>query len=239
VPNSRTLRSLLEFTPVLILGGLALGTYGFLEIADEVREGETRQWDEAILLALRNAKDPAEPWGPRWLQEMGRDLTAFGGIATLVLLTIAVCGFLALRRHFSQTLFVLGSTAGAFAVSMLLKSLFARGRPDLVPHGSHVYTSSFPSGHSTMAAAVYLTLGLLLARFQERRVLKAWILGCAVTLTLLVGVSRVYLGVHWPSDVLAGWALGATWALLCWAIAWWLQRRGQVEPTADEPVTPE
>ncbi len=122
-------------------------------------------------------------------------------------------------------------------MSTLLKQLFSRPRPDLVPHESFVYTASFPSGHSMMAAVTYLTLGALLARVQPRRQVKAYLLVLAALVTLLVGISRVYLGVHWPTDVLAGWAAGAIWALLSWLVARWLQRRGQVEPDADELAT--
>jgi undecaprenyl-diphosphatase len=122
-------------------------------------------------------------------------------------------------------------------LSTLLKMGFDRPRPDLVPHGALVYTASFPSGHATLSAVVYLTLGALLARVQPRLVLKLYLLGLAILLTVMVGVSRVYLGVHWPTDVLAGWAVGAAWALLCWATALWLQRRGRVEGPGPAPDT--
>ena len=81
-----------------------------------------------------------------------------------------------------------------------------------------------------LAAVVYLTLGALLARVQPRRWLKAYVLGLAVVLTILIGLSRVYLGVHWPTDVLAGWTAGAAWGLMVWCVALWLQQRGQIEP---------
>ncbi len=110
-----------------------------------------------------------------------------------------------------------------------LKQLFERPRPVLVPRLSYVMTSSFPSGHSMLSAAVYLTLGALLARFESNLLLKAHVLGWALLFTVLVGVSRVYMGVHWPTDVLAGWATGAAWASLCWLVARALQRRGSVE----------
>ena len=117
-------------------------------------------------------------------------------------------------------------------VSTLTKLGFGRPRPDLVPHATQVYTASFPSGHAMMAAVTYLTLGALLARVQPRLRLKLYLIGLAATLTVLVGCSRVYLGVHWPTDVLAGWTLGAAWALGCWAIALWLQARGRIETDA-------
>jgi undecaprenyl-diphosphatase len=113
-----------------------------------------------------------------------------------------------------------------------MKWAYARPRPELVPHGAEVYTASFPSGHSMMSAVVYLTLGALLARTQSSQGAKIYILSVAVILTVLVGTSRVYLGVHWPTDVLAGWALGGLWALICWLAMLWLQASGQVEDEA-------
>ena len=122
-------------------------------------------------------------------------------------------------------------------LSSTLKLLVARPRPDLIAHVVQVHTMSFPSGHATLSAVTYLTLGALLARVQPNRRLKAFLLGLALILTILVGASRVYLGVHWPSDVLAGWCVGAAWASLCWFVALQLQRRGQGE-TGHEPAEP-
>jgi len=218
-----------ELLPLIALVLLAGGIWMFAELADEVREGETRQIDERILLAMRNPADRSDPLGPPWVEETERDFTALGGVAVMSLLTLSVSGFLLLDRKNRAAVLVLIAVGGGLLLSAALKHGFERPRPDLVPHGSYVYTSSFPSGHSTMAAATYLTLGALLARVQPRRRLKAFLLGVAVLVTLLVGISRVYLAVHWPTDVLAGWTLGGLWALVCWLLARWLQRRGQVE----------
>jgi undecaprenyl-diphosphatase len=170
------------------------------------------------------------PIGPEWLHEAGRDLTALGGVAVLTLITVAVAGFLWLRRMFGAMLLVLAATLGGLAASSALKSTFERTRPNLVPHLSMVYTSSFPSGHSMLSATVYLTLGALLGRFVQPLRLKAYFLLVALILTFLVGVSRVYVGVHYPTDVLAGWSAGLAWALVCWLGARALQKRGTVEP---------
>jgi undecaprenyl-diphosphatase len=123
-------------------------------------------------------------------------------------------------------------------LSSLLKLGFDRPRPDLVAHGAQVYSASFPSGHALMSAVAYLTLGALLARVQKGRRLKLYVLAVAVTLTFLIGVSRVYLGVHWPTDVLAGWCIGSAWALTCWVLAIWLQGRGEMEGSDAEPARP-
>jgi undecaprenyl-diphosphatase len=204
----------------------------FAKLADEVGEGSTRRFDEWLLLSLRTPGDPADPIGPKWFEEMVRDVTALGGTAVLTLMVLAVTGFLTMTRRAHAAVAVLLSVIGGVIVSQGAKLAFARPRPDLVPHGAEVLTASFPSGHAMMAAVVYLTLGALLARTQSGRSVKTYILAVAVILTVLVGASRVYLGVHWPTDVLAGWALGGTWALACWLAVLWLQARGKVEDEA-------
>lgn len=226
-----------EFAMLAALALAAGAIWGFAELASEVIEGDTHAFDEAILLALRSPTDLSDPIGPGWLEELMRDVTALGGMGVLTFITLAVAVFLALERKVHAALFVLLAVGGGMLLSTLLKMGFDRPRPDLVPHGAEVYTASFPSGHAMLAAVVYLTLGALLVRVQPNRVIKLYLLGLAILLTVAVGVSRVYLGVHWPTDVVAGWAIGAAWALLCWAAALWLQRRGQVELA--DPDAPE
>lgn len=230
--------------PVLILLVLVLGgVWVFVEVAEAVSAGETHEIDRTVLVALRNPADLSDPLGPRWLEELGRDFTALGGIGVLTLLTLVVIGYLLMRRLNRAALFAAVAIGGGLLLSMLLKEGFDRPRPDLVPHESHVYTASFPSGHSMLSAVTYLTLGMLLARIHTHRRLKVYFFSIAAFLTICVGISRVYMGVHWPTDVLAGWAAGAAWALLCWVVVLWLQHRGQVEqrvleasPADEEPV---
>jgi undecaprenyl-diphosphatase len=226
--------SSVEAPALAVMGLLGAALWLFISIAGEVLEGETTAWDRRLLLALRSAADPALPWGPQWVQEMARDFTALGGVAVLTSMTFAVIGYLLLagKRHAAVAVFV--AVAGGLALSTLLKLGFDRARPDLVPHGSLVYTSSFPSGHSMMAAVTYLTLGALLARVEASVPIKIYLVSVAVLLTVLVGVSRVYLGVHWPTDVAAGWAVGAAWALLCSLVMSRLQKRGKVEPPSPQ-----
>jgi undecaprenyl-diphosphatase len=223
-----------ELVTLLLLALVSAGVWGFVEIADEVGEGTTRAVDEALLLALRTPGDPADPLGPGWLEEAGRDLTALGGMAVLTLVSLAAIGYLVIGRKGHAALLLVAAVGGGMLWSTALKLGFDRPRPDLVPHGSVVYTASFPSGHSMLSAVTYLTLGALLARVHRERRTKAYLLALAVLITLLVGASRVYLGVHWPTDVLGGWAGGSAWALACWLVARWLQQRGKVE---EEPET--
>lgn len=215
-----------------VLAGLLIivgGTWGFIELADEVLEGETQAFDERFVRSMRKMDDPATPIGPAWMAEIGRDLTALGGMAVLSLVTLAVLGFLWLDGKHAAMWFVLIATAGGLVLALILKAMFGRPRPDIVPHLSYVHTSSFPSGHSMMSAVVYLTLGVLLTRLVASAQLKFYFLLVATVVTGLVGVSRTYMGVHYPTDVLAGWTIGLVWAALCWVIARSLQSRGIID----------
>ena len=209
-----------------VLGALlaaAAALWGFIALSEEVGEGETHAVDRAILLMLRNPADPSDPLGPRWFEEFMRDLTGLGSHGVLGLLLLAVSSFLLLAGLRRTAGSVLAACLSGAVLSALLKDLFARPRPDLVPHGAYVLSASFPSGHALLSALVYLTLATLVSRQLRQRRLRWHVMSVAVLLTLLVGASRVYLGVHWPSDVLAGWAIGAAWALAWWGIAQWLQ----------------
>ncbi|TDR89737.1 phosphatase PAP2 family protein [Enterovirga rhinocerotis] len=219
-----------EAVPLLSFALIGLFGWSFVAIAGQVVDGHTMTLDRAILLAFRTAADPATPIGPGWVREAARDLTGLGGNTILVLITLSTVIYLALtgRRH--AALFVLAAIGGGTLISTLLKMGFDRPRPDIVPHGMQVYTASFPSSHAMLSAVTYLTIGALLARIHASLPVKLFFLALAVILTLAIGLSRLYLGVHWPSDVLAGWCVGAAWACLCWYIALLLQRRGQVEP---------
>jgi undecaprenyl-diphosphatase len=236
---SQTIAWLREKDLVLLLAVLVvvLGVWGFLALADEVTEGETQKLDNRILLALRDPADLARPIGPRWVNESARDMTALGGFTVLPLMIAAVAGYLAITRKYQAMCLVLGATVSGLLVSLLLKHSFDRPRPTVVPPLAGDYTSSFPSGHSLMSAVVYLTLGSLLARVVQQKRLKNYFVAVAMLLTLLVGLSRVYLGVHYPTDVLAGWTAGLVWAVLWWLAARFLQQRGLVEDQA--PHEPE
>jgi undecaprenyl-diphosphatase len=211
----------------LLLGALALIVFAllFFELAGEVLEGDTKAFDERVLRGLRRADEPSVPIGPRWLRIAALDVTALGSASVLGLTVAAVVGYLLLQRMHRTALFVLAASVGGWLLNSSLKEIFQRLRPDVVPHLNEVMTLSFPSGHAMTSAAVYLTLGAMLMRVSERRATKIYCMSVAMTATLLVGLTRVYLGVHYPTDVLAGWLIGLSWALVCWMLERLLEAR--------------
>lgn len=202
-----------------IVVAAASALWVFIEVADEVIDGEAHAVDNVILKVLGVAGDPGQPFGPPWLQAAARDITALGSFTVLGLVVIAISAFLLLAGKRRMAGFVLLATTSGALVSTLLKQVFSRPRPDLFLHGDYVVSASFPSGHAMISALVYLTLGALLARIVPRRRLRLFVMTIALVLTAAIGLSRIYLGVHWPTDVLAGWAAGAAWALASWAVA--------------------
>jgi undecaprenyl-diphosphatase len=147
-----------------------------------------------------------------------RDITALGGVTFLTLLTVVATLALVFHGRWKRALVFAGTVIAANISSEVLKQVYDRPRPSLVPHGVYVYSGSFPSGHSTLAAATFLTLATVIASLEPYRSTKALTYVVAIVVTVMVGFSRVYLGVHWPSDVLAGWCLGAAWALVAWIV---------------------
>lgn len=206
----------------------------FIRLTREMLEGETRHFDEMILLGLRQASDLAIPVGPAWLTKVMTDLTALGGITVLSLITVLVVVFLLLRGSTHTSAFVTVSILGGWILSTLLKLGVARPRPELVSHLVVVSDFSFPSGHAMLSAVTYLTLGALMSRMEQRRPLKLFYLLTALLLTILIGCSRVYLGVHYPTDVLGGWTAGAAWASLCWLVSQWVGLPSSAGHPADD-----
>jgi undecaprenyl-diphosphatase len=203
-----------KLATLLIAGGLAAGVGTVVFLGIEISAGKTRAFDRAILLAMRRPDDHA-PVGSPAFQQTARDISALGSATVLWLLTGTIAGFLALDGKKRLALFICGCIATGLLLETILKDIFDRPRPDIVPEATYARGTSFPSGHAMMSAIVYLSLGALVARFHRRRAVKAYSLILAVFLTILIGITRVYLGVHWPTDVLAGWAVGGVWALLC------------------------
>ncbi|RYG62094.1 MAG: phosphatase PAP2 family protein [Alphaproteobacteria bacterium] len=216
--------------PLALLAGLLAV---FFKLADDILEGEAFKFDEAILLAFRSS-NPDDPIGPPWFEGLMLDLTALGGYAVLTLFCTIVVGYLLIRGLRTSAALVIISGLGGAALNNLLKWGFDRPRPDVVAHLTEVSTLSFPSGHAMLSAIIYLTLGALLAKSQKSRRLKVYILSVAIMLTMIVGSTRVYLGVHWPTDILAGWCLGGAWAMLCLFL---VRRISRSAPPASGPVS--
>jgi len=215
----------------LLLGAVALvaTTLGLVALVGNVLGGDTQEFDERILKSLRKVEDPAVPIGPNWLSLAAFDITALGGPTVLGLAVAAVLGYLVLYGLFRNALFVLFASAGGWILNEILKQIFARPRPTVVPHLREVMSLSFPSGHALTSAVVFLTLGALLMRVAERPLVKWYCIGVAMLATALVGASRVYLGVHYPTDVLGGWLIGLSWALLCWLVERSIEQRYGLE----------
>ncbi|ODA68085.1 phosphatidylglycerophosphatase B [Methyloligella halotolerans] len=229
----------IEAIPVLLIGTMAASVWVFFEIADEVVEGESRAFDEWVMLSLRSPGDTANPLGPAWLEETARDVTAFGSTFALIFISLVVFFWLLMSKRPHAALLLSIALVGGTILNNALKFIFDRPRPDLVAHGTEVFTLSFPSSHAMLSATVYLTLGVIVMRYSSALRLKVYAISVALLLALMVGISRIYLGVHWPTDVIAGWAVGAAWASACWLFILWLQRRGQVEkspPTENGPA---
>ncbi len=197
----------------IVLGAtVALGaTWVFVRIAGEVREGETQAFDVAVLRFMEVHKTEL-------LDRAAIEIT-FLGTGVIVLMIVAISGmFLWLTKHKHSALLLMVSTAGAVLLNGLLKAGFDRPRPQIFEWGQHTVSSSFPSGHAMSAAAVYMTVAYLAARLQRRRISRALTLLAAVIIIVLIAASRLYLGVHYPTDVGAGVVIGIAWAALCMAM---------------------
>ena len=203
----------LEVRALILLLGAGAALWAFLFAADEVAEGETWNLDRRILLAFRVPGHPEDPVGPRVFEEAMRDVTALGGFTVLTLITVLTVAALLFYGQKRRAL-VFGAAVLLAEVSAdVTKVLVGRDRPDIVSHGSYTYSHSFPSGHSALSAVTFFTLAAILASLTTKKRAKTFVFAVATLIVVAIGLSRIYLGVHWPSDVLAGWTLGAAWAL--------------------------
>jgi undecaprenyl-diphosphatase len=216
---------------VILAGGAAL----FIDLAEDMGEAEHQSLDESVLHWLHPGPNLAEPIGPAWLDHAMTDLTSLGSVAVLAVVAISVLGYLLFEKRWVQSALLVVSLAGGLVLSETMKMVFERSRPPEAYHAMGTLNASFPSGHALLATVAYLTLGAMLAQAMKKRRLKAYVIGWAVVLAMTVGVSRIYLGVHWTSDVLAGWSLGAAWAMACWLIERWLVWRLAPREATEEP----
>ena len=223
----------LELAILLAILGAVAALWTFVALAEEIVEGDTFKFDEHLLLASRRPDNLSVPVGPAWTLQVARDVTAFGGPVGLGLVTLILAGYLALERRFGLLTFVLASTVSGTVLALFLKEMFHRPRPQLVPYLTDISTASFPSGHSMLSSVAYLTMAALLARASSALHTKIYFLAVAVALIGLIGCSRVYLGVHYPTDVLAGWCVGSAWAIACCLVAH-VVARGRAFPQAEQ-----
>ncbi|MDQ8030030.1 MAG: phosphatase PAP2 family protein [Brevundimonas sp.] len=202
---------------------IALGVATFVEVADDMTEADGQMFDLQILHWLQPV--PGEPRGPWWLHEAMADLTSLGGISVLTLFAVIAFSFLMIQKKRLSALLLVVGLIGGVMLSEGLKAVFERERPPVAYQAVETINASFPSGHALLSTVFYLTLGVMLTRaFPERR-LKAFVLGAAILIALLIGLTRIYLGAHWASDVIAGWCAGAAWAMALWLIAYAVERR--------------
>ena len=210
---------------LFLLSAASAGVFIFAATAGLVLSGSTQSFDQSVLLALRLPHNLDQPVGPEWLPPAAREVTALGGTPLLTLLTLLLAGYFAVKREARTIAVLLVAIIGETILSGMLKDLFDRPRPDIVPRLIDVSSASFPSGHATSAAAVYLTLAALIARETKEQAVRNYVYFGAVALALLVGASRVYLGVHYPTDVIGGLGFGAAWAAIVLIAARRLERR--------------
>ena len=196
--------------------------------------GYTASIDERIILLFRNPDNLSDPIGAKWLEEMMRDITALGGVGLLVFISFTVLIFLLIERYHRVALIFFIFIASGILLSFALKHGFSRPRPDIVAHGSYVYTSSFPSGHAMMSSLIYLSIAGMLSHLSFRRRIKTYFFVVALILTIAIGISRVYLGVHYFTDVIGGWVLGSGWALLCYFVFRHLKTSHWIEENINE-----
>ena len=214
---------------IAALGALlvvALSSLTFADLAEDMGEPDGQVFDTRLLHVLRPyADDPSRPWGPWWLKEAASDITSLGGISVLALFATIVIVFLLIQRKWLSSVLLVVGLGGGVILSEGLKAVFERDRPPVIYQATETINASFPSGHALLSAVFYLSLGVMLTRAFPQRRFKAYVLGVGIVITLLIGVTRIYLGAHWASDVFAGWSVGAAWAMALWLVSYAVSRR--------------
>ena len=212
-----------EIAALTALLVVALGVMTFVEVADDMTEADGQAFDQMVLQWMQPVA--GQPRGPWWMHEAAADLTSLGGISVLALFAAIAFGFLLIQRKRLSAVLLLVGLAGGVALSEGLKAVFERARPPLEYQAVETLNASFPSGHALLSAVFYLTLGVMLTRAFSKRRLKAFVLGSAMLIAMLIGLTRIYLGAHWATDVFAGWSVGAAWAMSLWLVAYAVERR--------------
>lgn len=235
--SSDRIQSFRAAVGVFLIGGTLIGFVGialFAMLAKTVQQGTTQMFDEGVMAYLGQHRIG-------WIERSLIEITALGtGLVVIVIVAIAAT-FLWLTRHKYSAILLLVSTGGGLIVNNILKLIFDRERPQAFEWLAHASSSSFPSGHAMSAAIVYATVGYLAARLQRRRWARWLTMFLAFCMIVLICVSRLYLGVHYPSDVLAGLILGLAWAAFCMAALEAIQvlgRRRSAQMAQDEEPPP-
>lgn len=223
------LRQNVDLAMLVVLASVVIGIWVLAELADEVMEGTTQGFDEWVVQCFRSSGDPRKSIGPAWFEALWQDLTSLGSSTVLALVTLGCSGYLLMRKRYRTLVVLAVVVGGGVALTFAMKMFFDRPRPEYASHLPYIVTASFPSGHSMLSAVVYMTLAVLLARTSSELRFQVYFIGLGLIVTLLVGFSRVYLGAHYPTDVLAGWSAGLTWAALCWLVVYLLQKAGMIE----------
>jgi len=218
----------LEARVLIAIMLIAAALLGFLKLGDWVRSGRTLDLDRRIILALRDPANPGQPRGGFWMRNVLHDFSALGGVTALTLSVLVATIFLWVNGRRRHAAVLVGTVIAATLAGQLIKGFYDRPRPDLVAYGDYFSESSFPSGHSHIATAVWMTLAIIAASLERSRTGKVTAFVVCGLICLATGAARVYFGVHWPSDVLGGWILGCAWALAAWlALGAWKPRPGR------------
>ena len=210
------------FISILII---IIGTTSFIIIANKVSAGATKNFDKWALELFRQTNNPVQSIGNDLVTSAVRDITALGSGTVIILFTLSVLGFLLFQKKYIMVYLILGATIGGGVLGLLLKEIFGRPRPDVIYHLTSATSLSFPSGHSMMSMVLYLSFAALMIRIPYKRAIKIYIISIALFLSIIIGISRIYLGVHYATDVLGGWSIGIAWASFCWLFAHYLEQR--------------
>lgn len=208
-----------ELRALILITIVVAAAWGAVEVADLLRDGN-RSLDEAMLSVFRSSSDRTNPIGSRGVEDISRNVSSLGSNAVLIFVCLIVLAYLLAQGSKKASALVVASIVGSLGISFVLKLFFNRPRPDLFVESVHVTTSAFPSGHAMVSMSVYLLFAALLARLDSRGWVKIFFLASAVIINLVIGITRLHLGTHWPTDVLSGWAIGAAWTTLCWLTAY-------------------
>lgn len=191
----------------------------FLILTAAVSFNLTLSFDKTVLLSLRNKNNLSVPLFNTWLLPLMRGITFLGNSDSVTVITFLLAVYLIVKKEFGLLGIILAAIISGSLIDLFLKWYFARNRPEIVPHLVTAYYYSFPSGHAFISAVLYPAVAIIFIRITDNITVKTYITVITVLLVLLIGFSRIYLGVHFPSDVIAGWLIGLCWSSWLWILA--------------------